>query len=276
MRSFAQRHPLVTFFALAYAISWSYWIPLALTGHTVAPGSTTTHFPGLLGPGIAAFLTLFIAGDRAGIRNLRQQLFRVSRPSSRFWVYSLSPLAFLAAALVIASITGATIPPVRDFASYSGLPELGLVVVFLLVILGNGYGEETGWRGFALPRLQSRFGPLGGPLVLAALWAGWHIPAFAIVETYQAMSVGTIIGGFILGLTCGSIVLARVSHQTGGSVLGVALWHAIYNMTSATAASRGLIGAVTTTCVMVWAAWLLFTSLRSHRASTLLQVPARV
>jgi hypothetical protein len=89
------------------------------------------------------------------------------------------------------------------------------------------------------------------------LWAGWHIPAFFVVETYRTMTVPMIIGGFGLGICAGSIVLSRIAQRTNGSVLAAALWHTFYNMTSATAASRGVIAAVTTTCVMVWAAILL-------------------
>jgi hypothetical protein len=71
------------------------------------------------------------------------------------------------------------------------------------------------------------------------------------------MTVPMIIGGFGLGICAGSIVLSRIAQRTDGSVLAAALWHALYNMTSATAASRGVIAAVTTTCVMLWATALL-------------------
>ena len=71
------------------------------------------------------------------------------------------------------------------------------------------------------------------------------------------MGVATFLGGFGLGICAGAVVLARVLNRTNGSVLAAALWHATYNLTSATAASRGVIGAVTTTCVMVWAGLLL-------------------
>jgi membrane protease YdiL (CAAX protease family) len=190
--------------------------------------------------------------------------------------YSLSPLFFLALAIATGMVTNAGLPPWRDFAIYSGLPPLGLPAVMLLVLLFNGFGEETGWRGFALERLQRRFGPLTGTLILALLWAGWHIPAFFVVETYRTMTVPIIIGGFGLGLCAGAIVLSRVAQRTDGSVLAAALWHALYNMTSATAASRGVIAAVTTTCVMVWAVVLLIgEARRSRHASTLLVAEAR-
>jgi hypothetical protein len=96
-----------------------------------------------------------------------------------------------------------------------------------------------------------------GTLVLALIWAAWHTPAFWFVEGYRSMGIGTLIGGFGLGICAGSVVLARVLNRTNGSVLAAALWHATYNFTSATAASRGVIGAVTTTCAMIWAAVLL-------------------
>jgi CAAX protease family protein len=137
------------------------------------------------------------------------------------------------------------------------VPPLGLPAVLLLVLLFNGFGEEAGWRGFALEPLQCRYGPVVGTLILAALWAGWHTPAFFVVETYRTMTVPMIIGGFGLGICAGSIVLSRIAQRTDGSVLAAALWHALYNMTSATAASRGVIAAVTTTCVMLWATVLL-------------------
>jgi len=155
-----------------------------------------------------------------------------------FSLYSLSPLIFLVLAVALAKVTDAGLPPWSDFAIYSGVPPLGLLPVLLLVLLFNGFGEETGWRGFALAPLQHRYGPVAGTLILAALWAGWHTPAFFVVETYRNMSVPVIIGGFGLGICAGAIVLSRVAQRTRGSILAPALWHATYNMTSATAASR--------------------------------------
>jgi hypothetical protein len=112
-----------------------------------------------------------------------------------------------------------------------------------------------------------------GTLVLAALWAGWHTPAFFIVETYRTMTIPTIIGGFGLGICAGAIVLSRIAQRTHGSVLAAVLWHGFYNMTSATAASRGVIAPVTTTCVMVWATVLLVQEVRrrGHLTSLLME-----
>jgi membrane protease YdiL (CAAX protease family) len=270
MRDFARRHPLATYLALAYAISWAWWIPLALGGAVVTPGGSVTHFPGLVGPALAAYLTTALSEGWSGIGQLTARLFLISRPRSRFWIYTLSPLVFLGFALVIAAWRG-SLPEPAAFALYSGLPDtLSFPLVLLLVLLFNGFGEETGWRGFALERLQHRFGPLRGALLLGLICAGWHVPTFWTVEGYRTLGVPMLIGGFGLGILAGSVVLARVANRTAGSILAAALWHFSYNMTSATAASRGRIGAVTSTCVMIWATLLIVQEVRRPT------VPSRV
>lgn len=257
MRPFVRRHPIASFVVLAYALSWANWIPLLLRGARVVPGGSVTHFPGLLGPAVAAFVIVTLAEGSAGVARLLRRMVLVSNPRVRSLRYSLSPLAFLLLALIVAWIADSRLPPLRDFGLYSGLPAISLPLVLVLVILFSGYGEEVGWRGFALGPLQQRFGPVKGTLVLALIWAGWHTPAFWFVEGYRSMGVATLFGGFGLGICAGAVVLARVLNRTNGSILAAALWHATYNLTSATAASRGVIGAVTTTCVMVWAGLLL-------------------
>jgi membrane protease YdiL (CAAX protease family) len=276
MRDLIERYPLVSFFVLSYALSWAYWVPLLMRGLRVAPGSSTTHFPGLLGPAMAATIVVAVCQGGDGVRTLLRRLLAVSRPRARFWAYSLSPIGFLAAALLVLGVRGVPIPEAADFARFSGLPELGLPTVALLVVLIGGYGEELGWRGFALERLQQRYGPLGGALLLALLWAGWHLPTFGVIQTYREMTVPMIVGGFLVGLTAGSLVLARVSRQTGGSVLAAALWHATYNLTAATSAGGGFIAAFTTTCVIVWAVTLLVREWRRPRSASLLTVTAAV
>ncbi|HZD79648.1 MAG TPA: CPBP family intramembrane glutamic endopeptidase, partial [Actinomycetota bacterium] len=200
LRARVRRHPLVAFVVLAYLLSWSYWIPLAWNGAVVVPGGSVTHLPGLLGPALAALLVPLLAGDREALADLLRRMRLVTRPVWRFGLVSLSPLVFLGLALPVAAVTGAPLPDVSDFARYSGLPVLELWAVVPIVFVVNGLGEETGWRGFALPRLQQRFGPLGGTLVLAVIWAAWHVPLFQAVETYRLMTPATMLFGFGLGI----------------------------------------------------------------------------
>ena len=78
------------------------------------------------------------------------------------------------------------------------------------------------WRGFALPLLQRRFSPLTAMLVVAVLWAGWHLPMFLVVNNFRSFSVGTVVG-WLFGLTAGSIVLGWLYNRSGGSVALVEL-----------------------------------------------------
>ena len=104
----------------------------------------------------------------------------------RWWAWALSPLVLLAIGLVTEMATGAQLPQPADFAQMSGLPSaIGVGGVLVLVLLMNGFGEETGWRGFALPLLQRRFSPLTAMLVLAVIWAGWHLPMFLVVDGFR-------------------------------------------------------------------------------------------
>ena len=140
----------------------------------------------------------------------------------------------------------------------------------MLVVVG-AFGEEIGWRGCALVPLQRRFGAVSGTFVLALLWAAWHTPTFFFVETYRAMTWPMLVVGFGLGICGGALVLSRVAQRTNGSILAAALWHAAYNMTSATTASGGLIAAITTTAVMVWAVLLLVGAARGRSDALLVR-----
>jgi uncharacterized protein len=256
------------FVLLAYALTWAWMLPLALTGAVVAPGTGwPTHFPALLGPLVAAVLVAAGTGD---LRALLARTLRVGVPV-RWWLVALSPLALLAVALLVAAVTGAVLPRPEDFAVISGLPAAwGPVLVVAVIVVVNGFGEETGWRGFALPALQRRFSPLAAMLLLAVLWAGWHAPMFLVLASFQEFDPLTTVG-WLIGLTAGSVVLGWMVNRTG-SVAVAAVWHGLFNVVSGTAAATGAVAAVTSTAVMVWAALLVGADVvarRRGRASVL-------
>ena len=261
---FAHRHPVVCFFVLAYALSWAYWLPLVFTGQVVTAGSgRPTQFPGLLGPVVAAFVVTAMTQGRAGLRDLVRRMGRW-RVGGWWYAAVVAPLVFFGVAVTVVAAGGGDWPEAAALASFSGLPQLGVLGVFALAVVVNGYGEETGWRGFALPWLQRRHRPLVSSLLLAAGWAGWHLPLFFLLDSYRAFGL-VVLPGFLIGLTCGAIVLTAVYNGTGGSILLVALWHATYNMTSATAAAKGAIAAIVSGLVIAWAVVLVVLDLTADR-----------
>jgi membrane protease YdiL (CAAX protease family) len=157
-------------------------------------------------------------------------------------------LAFLAIALVVQAIIG-DLPRLADFGRYTGLPNVGLLGVVGIAFLLNGFGEETGWRGFAVPRLVSRFGPLGAALAIAPVWALWHLPYFFALDSYQSFNLFTIIG-FMIGLAYGSVVLAWLYLGTGSSILAVAIWHTLFNIATATDGATNTIASTVSALVI--------------------------
>ena len=255
---------LVVFFALAYALSWSWAFPLAAAHLVVLRGEGwPTHYPALFGPAIAAVVVTAWTMGRPGIRDLLARVARWRVPL-RWWLAALSPVAFLGLALIAMAAAGKALPSAADFGQFSGTPAIGLVGVLLLIIFVGALGEETGWRGYALPQLQRRFSPLTSSLILAVLWFGWHLPQFFVIATYRDSSPVQYVGMF-LGLTCGAVVLTWLYNRSGGSILLVAVWHGLYNFVSGTQAATGMLAAVVTTLIMIQGVVLIVLELRARR-----------
>jgi membrane protease YdiL (CAAX protease family) len=246
--------------ALAYAISWACWLPLALTDRIVVVGGWPTHLPGLLGPAIAAFVVTVLGQGWTGARELAARLVRWR--IGWWWLVALSPALMLGISVVVRLIIGEPVPPLAAYGEINGFPTWGVLPVVGLLVVVNGLGEETGWRGFLQPALQQRMRPLLAMLVVAVIWAGWHAPLFAVLTNFRGFDTFTLVG-FVIGLACGAIVLGWLYNRTS-SILAVAVWHATYNLTSATTASHGLPAAISTTVVIIAAVTLVVADLATH------------
>jgi membrane protease YdiL (CAAX protease family) len=176
---------LVSFFVLAYLISWAWLVPLALGGQIVEQGrGWPTHLPALIGPMLAAVIVTAVVYGSTGLRDLFRRVVRW-RVGWRWWVVAISPVLMLPTALLIGRIAGAAVPSAGDFANFTGVwSGLGVLGV-LAVLLVAGFGEETGWRGFAVPHLELRFSPLTTALIVAPLWALWHLPQSSSWPTFE-------------------------------------------------------------------------------------------
>ena len=113
----------------------------------------------------------------------------------------------------------------------SGLTLIGLIGVTFLyqLFFFNATGEETGWRGFALPRLQARTNPLTAALIIGFFWASWHFflwqaerrPVFDWqfwAEMYVAHMLGSLIIVWVCNRAGGSILVAGVTHAAANTV----------------------------------------------------------
>jgi uncharacterized protein len=253
---------LLCFVALTYVLTWE-WESISLTsGDVVTTGvGWPTSVPALGGPMLAAIVVTALVQGRTGLRDLWGRAARWRMPL-RWWAVTVSPLAFLGVALLVSALAD-DLPRLSDFGRYSGLPAMGVVAVGVVVILLT-FGEEAGWRGFALPILQRRYGALVAALLVTPIWALWHLPFFFTVATYRSFPLlGWV--GFVFSLACGSIVLTWLYNSSGGSILACVLWDGLYNLGTGTAAATGTMQAVITTFVYLQAFLLVGLELRAHR-----------
>lgn len=247
-----QEHSLTGYFLLAYAISWSIGIPLAL----IAQGKVDWQIPYYVhyfyayGPTLAALIMTGLTKGSAGIADIFKRLTNW-KMSPFWWMVTISPLLGYAVVVLILRLIQGMWIDLSLLGQVNFLPNLGIGAL-LLWIFTYGIGEEIGWRGYALPRLQARMNSLSATLVLGVLWAAWHLPIF-----FYLFDPAIAIGWF-LGLMCGAILLTWLYNSTGGNLLSVALWHATFNFITASAAGEGLGAAIMSTLVMVWAILLIF------------------
>lgn len=264
LRPIVRRHRLASYLFVAASVSWSYWIGMAIDGQIVRPGGTTSHFPGLFGPMIAAFVVALLADGPSGVRDLVGRMSRW-RISPRWYVLALVPSLVFVVGVALLAFTGGQVPTVAELAHYSGLPEIGLPAVLLVAFLGNGFGEEVGWRGSAQPTLRANHGFLRAAVAVGVVWTLWHVPSFGVIETYRMMGLA-IVPIFVIGLGSGAIVLGWLYERSGGSILIVALAHLSLNMATATEAGRGLPQALVTTVIVIWAVIIVVAQVRGSGA----------
>src|SRR5829696_7723832 len=231
-RSLLARHPLISFFVMAYAFSWIVWspwllseegvglLPYQLSGVTKALLSAAAI---LLGPTLSGFIMTGITEGREGIRRLLRRIV--------LWRVGLRWYLFALIGIPLVMVLGTLILP-GGLASLLGLGP-GYVLTYLgtyvlVVILGGPLFEEPGWRGFALPRLQPLYGPLVGTIILGLLWGLWHLPEFLVpswAESSGGNSFLAIVKFVVIAITF-AIVTTWVFNNTKGSVFMAILVHA--------------------------------------------------
>jgi membrane protease YdiL (CAAX protease family) len=261
-----RRHPVISYFVIAYALSWGVWIPMVLAGATVTAGRAwPSHVPGLLGPLVAACLVSAVVGGSSGLSGLLGRIV-LWRTPVRWYLVAVSPVAFYAAAVIAGAALGKSWADLADMGEFSGLPVVTVPVMALLLV-ATGYAEEAGWRGFAAHELLKTRSLLWAAVVIGLLWALWHIPSMFLIDSYRQMGM-TLVPMFTLGMVSGSIVLAWLYRGSGGSVLLVALWHGFFNLVSGTTAATGLPAATASTAVMVWAVIIVIAEVRRERRAS--------
>jgi uncharacterized protein len=233
LKGLLTRHPLLSFFAIAYALTWLAWSPwylsesgvglLPFDGEGISAYLNTVAL--LLGPTLSAFVMTGATEGRGGVRRLLRRivLWRVGFGWYLFVLLGIPAIIVLSTVVLpgaLSSFDAAAIPTTLFLYVVAG-------PVFLFA--GGPVFEEIGWRGFALPRLQRLYGPLVGTLVLGALWGLWHLPLFLIPSWDTPHGSLLDVALFVVLAVSIALVITWVFNNTKQSVLLAILAHGSIN-----------------------------------------------
>ena len=200
---------LTIYFLFAYGISVVLWLPVL----AVKKRSLFFLALGTAGPTVAALVT-----NRIFERNWRA--VRIWSTLPKFVIGSGIGIG----AVLIAAFTAAYFMTKSGVSRWQWAALAQIVTLFLPNLLGGPLGEETGWRGFALPRLQRCFDPVTSPLLLGFLWANWHVPLM-VAHVYNLTW-----WQFTILTMAASVFLSLAFNSSGGSTLCAIIVHGFYNV----------------------------------------------
>jgi uncharacterized protein len=240
LKRLIKRHPLIAFFVIAFAGEWIVTLPLVLAQNglglfpytipDVGPYPVSYYFATLAaiaGPTLASFTVTAMTGGAAEVRQLlrRYVLWRVGL---RWYLLVLVGLPLIQ--LALSSVFLGTAPLsafIRQWPLYftTFLPNV------LIIGVAAQIWEEGGWSGFAVPRLQQRFGAWRACLILGPLWALFHLPLFFVPGQIFQSKVDAItmivqMGLLIIFAVLTRILMTWVFNNTKGSILIAILLHA--------------------------------------------------
>ncbi|NOT24725.1 MAG: CPBP family intramembrane metalloprotease [Acidobacteria bacterium] len=219
---------IIGFVVLSYAISWLVWWPLASQGG--APPESPLrylHLLGGLGPAAAGLLVVRVSDGPVGVERLTKQVMRWRVGLGWHAIAWLLPFALLWIAVMLARMTGDT-QPIR-FDRSAEYPQLSLPIYVMASVVAYGFGEEIGWRGVLLPRLQARRSALTAADMMSVIWAGWHLPLFWFAPGMARM-IGPEIVGWYLSILTASVLFTWLFNGTGGSIPICAIFHGVMDV----------------------------------------------
>jgi membrane protease YdiL (CAAX protease family) len=225
--------PTLLFLIVVYAVTWVLCAVLRPFADNSLPIMLAWLLPTVWTPTIAAIALSAWQDGNVGVRRELSRI-RYSKGTSEWLaVAMLFPACAVAASVFAARLAGESAP----FSPANAIP----IMIALQVVTG-ATGEELGWRGFLLTRLNARWSALRTAWVMGGLWAMWHIAGAFFPGTPLQIAPPVL---FLLVIMCFGVFLALLFDRTR-SVLPTMLAHLSLNIV------LGLGGAQITSRVFWW------------------------
>ncbi len=255
MKEFLKRHSAPIYFVLAYLLSWLVWIPVAAAylrrGGQLSGGYLVIAAIGLYGPAIAALIMTGIIEGKEGLRRLLSKCLHRRVGRTWFAIVLLGyPALYVGATALYIGLSGAR-------PSFHPETLFRIVPVFLMALPLGPLGEELGWRGFVLPRLQCRYGALYSSLILGVFWFLWRLPALMVpgMALPNVLLDWQVLLNYALWIVGLSFLFTMVYNRTDGSVLIAILLHT--SVSSAAAVINPLFWGKASVAQIVGINWVL-------------------
>ena len=235
------------FVLIAFAFTWAFWLLAILEARgLISSLPVPALFLGAFGPMLAAVILTAQEGGRAGLRSLLSRVARWRVAPGWYAVALLGPIVLTLGAMALQLVVFGGQPPSLG-ALLGVLPTV--LVISLYMLIQVGIGEEIGWRGYALPKLQAGYSALVSSLILGVIWALWHLPLFFNPATSYSNTPFWALLVFFLPF---SILISWILNSTGGSVLMIMILHAVMNASTGPLWRTIPDGAATISSTNIW------------------------
>lgn len=253
--TFVRENPVTVYVILSYMISWLCWfisISLAHENNFLLPAASnyvrfleagflnTQHASlsflfifAVYGPLIATLVVTAAERGRTGISDLVISLIKWRIAIKWYFAIAIVSLLLISITLVTGFLTG-----ISSAGKLQFIPLSYVLLFFLLQVMTSGLGEEPGWRGFLLPRLQAKHDQGRAVVYTGLVWAAWHYPfvilfSFSVLSTEFSFSLALEIFlglcGFTVSIIGMSFIYAWIFNASNSLFLSV-IFHALSNV----------------------------------------------
>jgi membrane protease YdiL (CAAX protease family) len=235
------KKPVLSFFVLTYIISWAIWTPIVIFYYQNPFHISFAETPipllilallGFFGPTFSALIMAGLEGGGSRIKSLLSgwKLWRVGIQWYLAILVIQIVIELLATQLYI--IFFGVSPEITWNTWYGVFPTL-----LRTALIGGAIAEETGWRGYALPRLMKTRSALTSSIIIGVIWAAWHLPISLVPGANFPLPLTPLLMiVFLLNVVFISIVMTWLFNNSRGSIFICYIFHAVLN--------AGLLGSI--------------------------------